>query len=318
MKRAIKLFFAALLSALFSVNVIAFMQARAMTHFTSSGARTAGPERLSFVDAATVVISGVRVPRPQNTRTPSSLGLRYETRRFRNENGAALEAWFVPGKDERWIVAMFHGYAASKSSLLSAARAFHQLSYTTLLVDFYGSGGSSGSGTTIGVEEADDVAATVEFIRRRWPERQIILYGVSMGGAAVLRSIAANGVSPDAVIIEATFDSLLNTGKNRFQAVGLPGSPFAELLLFWGSMQNGYNMFSHNPADYARAVRQPALIFHGEQDDRATLEQARRIALAMGARSKFVSYAGVSHRPIVDARPAEWAREVASFLEGIH
>jgi len=29
---------------------------------------------------------------------------------------------------------------------------------STLLVDFYGSGGSSGAGTTIGVKEADNVA----------------------------------------------------------------------------------------------------------------------------------------------------------------
>lgn len=220
MKRVVKLFFAALLSALFSLNVIAFMQARAMTHFTSGGARTAGPERLSWMDAAMVVISGVHLPRPQNTRTPSALGLGYETHRFASDNGATLEAWFVPGKDERRIIALFHGYAASKSSLLSAARAFHQLGYTTVLVDFYGSGDSSGAGTTLGVEESDDVAATVEFIRRRWAGRKVILYGVSMGAAAVLRSIAARGVSPDAMVIEAVFDSLLNAGKNRFRAPG--------------------------------------------------------------------------------------------------
>ncbi len=116
-----------------------------------------------------------------------------------------------------------------------------------------------------------------------------------MGGAAVLRAIAAHGVKPDAIIIEATFDSLLNTGKSRFRAMGLPGSPFAELLLFWGSVQNGFNMFSHNPVDYARAVKHPALILHGEQDARTTIDQARSIALAMGAHARFIAYAGVSH-----------------------
>lgn len=76
-------------------------------------------------------------------------------------------------------------------------------------------------------------------------------------------------------------------------------------------------MFTHNPVDYARAVRQPALILHGEQDDRATLDQARRIALAIGPNARFVGYAGVPHMSIADARPDEWAREVVSFLEGI-
>ncbi|MGH7797904.1 MAG: alpha/beta hydrolase [Candidatus Binatia bacterium] len=288
-----------------------------MTRFTAAGTRTAGPKRLSLLDATRVFISGVNVPRPHNSRTPAALGLTFETHHFRSEGGSTLEAWFVPGKDERLIIALFHGYAASKSTLLSAARAFQQHGYGTLLVDFYGSGASSGSGTTIGVKEAGDVAATVEFVRRSWPERKVVLYGISMGGAAVLRSIAANGVTPDAIIIEATFDSLLNTAKNRFRAMGLPGSPFAEMLLFWGSVQNGFNMFSHNPVDYARTVKHPALILHGEQDDRATLDQARRIALAMGTNARFVSYAGVPHMSIVDARPAEWARDVASFVERI-
>ena len=136
-----------------------------------------------------------------------------------------------------------------------------------------------------------------------------------MGGAAVLRAIAAHGVQADGLIIEATFDSLLNTGKNRFRAMGLPGSPFAELLLFWGGVQNGFDAFAHNPVDYARAVKQPALILHGEKDERTTIHEARSIALAMGAHARFIAYDGVPHMPIVEARREDWSRDVAKFLE---
>ena len=271
MKRAVSLSIAALLSALASVNVLAFMQARAMTRFSESGARTAAPEQLGLLDRFTVLFSGVSIPRPSNKRTPGDLNLRFDTHKFSNSDGERLEAWFLPNNRAGTVVALFHGYAASKSSLLNTAHVLHQLGYATLLVDFYGSGGSSGSGTTIGVKESGDVAATVEYMRQTWPERKIVLYGISMGGAAVLRAIAAHGVNADGLIIEATFDRLLNTGKNRFRAMGLPGSPFAELLLFWGGVQNGFDGFAHNPVDYARAVKQPALILHGEKDERTTV-----------------------------------------------
>jgi uncharacterized protein len=317
MKRFVRLSVAALVSAVVSMNVLAFMQARAMTSFTGNGERTGRPEQLSGLDRLTVLLSGVNIPRPANRRTPSDFRLPFETYRFSNGSGATLEAWFLPGKNDRLVVALFNGYAASKSTLLTTAQAFHRLGYATLLVDFYGSGGSSGSGTTIGVRESDDVAAAVEYIRRTWPERKIILYGISMGGAAVLRAIAANGVKPDAIIIEATFDSLLNAGKSRFRAMGLPGSPLAEVLLFWGSMQTGSNLFWHNPADYARSVNCPTLILHGEKDERATLDQARAIARAMGQNARFVSFAGVPHMPIVEARSVQWTREVRDFLHGV-
>jgi dipeptidyl aminopeptidase/acylaminoacyl peptidase len=315
MKRFGKLLTAALLSAVVSANIIAFMQARAMTRFTGGGERTAKPEQLSFFDAATVFIGGVNVPRPQNTRTPAALDLPFKTHRFPSGNGSTLEAWYVPGEDERLIVVLFHGYAASKSTILNATRVFHQLGYGTLLVDFYGSGGSSGNETTLGVEEARDVAAAVNYVRQTWPNRKVVLYGISMGGAAILRAVAAEKVNAHGIIIEATFDTLLNTGKSRFRALALPGSPFAELLLFWGSLQRRFNFFSHNPADYARAVNCPTLILHGEKDERATLEQARNLARSFGGSARLIVYPDVPHMAIVDARPSEWTRDIRVFLE---
>jgi pimeloyl-ACP methyl ester carboxylesterase len=316
-KGSIKILSAALLGAFISVNSVAFMQARAMTRFTGGGERTAKPQRLSFFDTAGLIISGVNVPRPQNWRSPAALGLPFETHRFPSENGSSLEAWHVPGKDERLVVLLFHGYAASKSTMLHATRVFNGLGYPTLLVDFYGSGGSSGNETTLGVEEARDVAAAVDYVRKTWPNRRVVLYGISMGGAAILRAIAAEKVSADGIIIEATFDSLLNTGKSRFRAVGLPGSPFAEILLFWGSLQFGFNFFSHNPTDYASAVNCPTLILHGEKDGAATVEQARNLAQSFGANARLIVYPDVPHIAIVDARPAEWTRDVNEFLQRI-
>ena len=175
-----------------------------------------------MLDKLTVILSGVIIPRPQNRRTPADLSLAYETHHFASPNATPLEAWYIPGKAALPLIALFHGYAASKASLLSAAQVFHELGFPTLLVDFYGSGGSSGTGTTIGLKEASDVAAAVDYVRRTWPNRKVVLYGISMGGAAVLRAIGTEKIDPDAVIVEATFDSLLNAGKSRFRAMGLP------------------------------------------------------------------------------------------------
>src|SRR4030095_10542307 len=103
MKRFRNLLSAALLSAVLSANLIAFMQARAMTRFTGGGERTAKPEWLNFFDAASVIISGVNVPRPQNTRTPAALDLPFETHRFSSGNGSTLWAWCVPDKYKRRV-----------------------------------------------------------------------------------------------------------------------------------------------------------------------------------------------------------------------
>lgn len=315
MARFAKLLVAAISSAIVSANVLAFMQARAMTRFIETGARTGRPERLSILDKLGVVLSGVSIPRPQSLVTPAHYNLVFETIYLTNRSGDRLETWHIPGRDDGPIVLMYHGYAVSKSTLLATARAIKQLRYGTLLVDFYGAGGSSGSGTTIGVKEADDVAASVDYAKSRWPQRRIVLYGISMGGAALLRAMAVGGVKADGVIIEAVFDSLLNTAKNRFRSMGLPPSPFTELLLFWGSVQQGFNYFAHDPAQYAAKVECPLLILHGEDDQRATLAEARTIAAALGERGRLVAFPGVPHMAIIDARREEWMKEVEQFLQ---
>jgi pimeloyl-ACP methyl ester carboxylesterase len=129
--------------------------------------------------------------------------------------------------------------------------------------------------------------------------------------------VAQYGIKADALMIEAPFASLLTTGKKRFRAMGLPASPFAELLLFWGGVQNGFNAFTHNPVDYARAVKQPTLILHGGKDERTTIDEARSIAAAIGSHARWISYEEVPHLPIVERRRDDWSRDAAEFLEKI-
>ena len=138
-----------------------------------------------------------------------------------------------------------------------------------------------------------------------------------MGGAAVLRAVAKKGVTPNALILESPFDSLLTTVSNRFHALGLPAFPSAGLLVFWGSVQHGFNGFEHNPADYAQAVRCPVLLLHGESDPRVTTKQARDIYTRLGVYKEFVEFPAAGHESLIRADPAIWKEHVGRFLDGI-
>src|SRR5205085_2373851 len=133
-------------------------------------------------------------------------------------DGVTLEAWHVPARRPRGLVLLFHGYVGCKAALLQEAAAFHDLGYAALLVDFRGSGGSSDSPTTIGALESADVAAALAYARASWPGRRLVLFGQSMGAAAILRAVAVGGAEPDAVLLECPFDRLLTTVEHRFEA----------------------------------------------------------------------------------------------------
>lgn len=288
-----------------------------MTRFTIGGERTRRPEELSLGRKVWTLATGVRVPRPENRQDPGDRGLPYETEAIADGRGERLEGWHVPGAGRGGLALMFHGYASSKASLLDAAVAVHAMGWDAFLVDFRGSGGSGGRETTVGFFEADDVARALDHARARWPGRPAVLYGVSMGAAAVLRAVAADGVRPDAVILEAPFDRLLHTVRNRFRSLGAPAFPAADLLVFWGGVQGGFNGFRHDPAEYARSVTCPSLLLHGGADARVTEEEARRVFDNLAGEKELVLFPGLAHQSLVRAQPAAWREAVGRFLGGV-
>jgi alpha-beta hydrolase superfamily lysophospholipase len=210
---------------------------------------------------------------------------------------------------------MFTGYAGVKDGLLTPAAHMYRFGYSSLLVDFRGSGGSSRNDTTLGVREAKDVAAAYRYVKREWPKQPIVLYGVSMGAAAIFRAFALEDMRPAAIIAEGTFDRLLTTARHRFDALGLPSFPAAELLVFWGSVQIGYNGFNHNPVDYAADIACPTLLMHGERDPWITGAETTAILDRLQGPKQMIDFAGLGHEmPFVYGAPDLWVETVGQFL----
>lgn len=310
-KLSLCLVIALLLAAL---NLVAFNHTHAMTHFREGGSRTGKPETLSIFQKLKVLFLGVKIPRPTNHADPSRYKLPFQTCKFRGKDGIKLEAWHIPHSEARGLVLLLHGYAACKANVLAEARAFHELGFATVLLDQRGSGGSAGDETTIGVYEADDVAAVVQILQADHPDLPLILYGQSMGSVAILRAISMHGVQAKAVIVECPFDRLLSTVENRFSAMGLPAFPCAQLLVFWGGVQHGFDGFQHNPVEYAQAVRCPVLFMHGEHDPRVTSAQAHAIFDNLAGAKEFELFPEVGHQSYLAAKPELWQRRVSEFL----
>jgi len=303
-----------LLAAFVFANALAYHHATAMMCFAENVARTRKPEDLSFVNKARVLFTGVNNPRPESRHTPADLDLPYDSLVIACSNGISLAAWFLPAADNDLLIILFHGYAADKSRLLPEIEQLHDLSCRMLTVDFRGSGGSSESYTSLGVHEAEDVAETVAFAKRTFPHRKLILFGQSMGAVAILRAIDKFGISPDGIVLEAVFDTMLNTVKNRFALIGAPSFPAARMLLFWGGWQLGFDAFDHNPEEYARSVRCPVLFMHGTEDRRALISQARRVFDAVPTEKRFLQLEGLKHESYAGSRPEEWKTGIDEFI----
>lgn len=304
-------------AALLALNVVSFIQARAALRF---GRRGYPPEELATLPRMELIKAALRGPqlrRPQNNATPADHHLTYDIHSIPVRKQQYLEVWHVSHPEPRGIVVAFPGYAGTKDSFLQTAEHVHKLGYSSILVDFRGAGGSTGSTTTLGMREAEDVALVAAYVRTHWGTLPMILLGCSMGSAAILRATATHGVHADALILEGTFDRLLTTTRHRFSSVGAPRSPGAELVLLWGSLLTRYNGFRHDPATYASSVSSPTLLIQGWDDPWIRPEETQAVAQALRGPVEVV-YLPVAHvMPYVNYAPRQWLAMVEPFLTSL-
>lgn len=231
------------------------------------------------------------------------------------QNSERIEIWHLDMEPSKGVVALFHGYRATKSSLWQEALAFYRMGYTVVLVDFRGSGNSSGNNCTVGYYEAEDVVTTFEFCQEQFPNQKIYLYGFSMGAAAITRAVGKLQIQPHGILLQSSFPTMLGAVKARFKLQNLPSFPSAQLVTFWGGYLNDFNAFDHNPVDYATHIQCPTLVIHGMLDDRITYEDAMSIYHAIPGPKEIAVFGKSGHGSILNKEELNWIYFVTNFME---
>jgi len=290
-------------------NVISCNHARKFTHFTKEGVRSSKPEDLSIGQKLQTLFMGISIPKPINDKQPSG---NFET--IQIQSYKKLEGWFVEKENHKGVVILFHGYSSNKSGILNYSNEFNKMGYSTLMMDFMGSGGSEGYETTIGYKESQDVKEAFDYIKNRFPNDKITLFAPSMGATAIMKSVSEFDLKADKLIIECPFGSLLKTTRKRFEAMGLPTFPFAEILLFYGGIQSGFNPFNHIPIEYAKKITVPTLLIYGTKDKRVTQEETDAIFQNLAGEKTLKLLKKSAHENYLSNSKSEWLNTITKFM----
>jgi alpha-beta hydrolase superfamily lysophospholipase len=256
------------------------------------------------------LLLGFRFPKSEITEVPQS---HYQTIQLRSTEGLTIEGWYIPADSARGTVLMFHGHSSNKSRLMAEAQWFGEQGYHVLLTDFRAHGNSEGNVCTIGYSEAADIKAAYDFVQGKG-EQNIVLWGVSMGAAALLKAIPEYNLQASKVILECPFASLLDAVKGRMRTMNLPEA-LSYPLTFWGGAQRGFWAFNFEPANYAVHIQTPVLLQWGQLDERVTRQETERIfASFRSAQKELVIYEEAGHESFCKKVPAQWAQQMAKFL----
>jgi uncharacterized protein len=292
------------------MNLIAGFHAYKFTHFTESNVlKTKSPEKLTSFEKIKTLCFGVNNPKPKATTFPTQ---KFET--IKLQSNKIIECWSIQAQNPKGTVILFHGYGNEKSANIDKSDAFLQMGYNTILVDFMGCGNSEGVQTTVGFKEAAEVRTVFDFITQKG-EKNIYLFGTSMGAVAIMKAINDFKINPKGIIIECPFGSIYKTTCARFKRIGAPSFPMAGLMLFWAAVENGFWSFNFNPSEYAKKIKCPTLLLYGRTDKSVSLAETDEIFKNLKGQKRLIVFENTGHENYLIKNKKKWEAAVYEFLK---
>jgi uncharacterized protein len=228
--------------------------------------------------------------------TPARLGLPFEDLSIPTEDGETLHAWWIPAKDARGAVVLFHGNAGNISHRIDYAAMFDRLGFSTLLVEYRGYGRSTGSPSEQGMYR--DAAASWRWLTQTKGIRgsDVVLFGESLGGA-VAAWLAARE-HPRALVLASTFTSVPDLAAELY--------PFLPVRLL--------SRFRYDTLDALSRVQAPVLVAHSKSDDIIPYSHGERLFAAAREPKSFLELRGGHNDGFVFMQP-EWVNALGTFLD---
>lgn len=228
-----------------------------------------------------------------------------------------LRARFYKNNSSNKVAICFHGYRGTAYRDFSGgAKNLIDLGINVILVDERAHGESKGHSITFGKKEQFDVLCWIKKAKEILGENiEIILVGISMGGASVLMSadkidknikiIADCPFSTPKEIISHTIEKLKMSPKFFFPLVNL-----ASII---------YGHANLSKIDASKCVAKgtsKVLIIHGTNDTVVPYEYSKRVALENKDKVQYELFEGAEHGMSFLVDEKRYKKLVKEFLEG--
>lgn len=217
---------------------------------------------------------------------------------IQSRDGLTLSGRYYHTADNAPLAIGFHGYkSAWLTDFCGGADIAFQMGHNLLLIDERAHGKSQGRSITFGIKERQDLLLWVDYaVNRFGPDIQIILYGISMGGATVVMAseldLPSNvkGIVADCPY-SSPMDVILDVGKKR----GFPPRLIKPFVVLGAKVYGGFDVRETTGAEAVKQAKIPILIIHGDDDTFVPPEMSAVIADANPQMVERHTFPGAYH-----------------------
>ncbi|MWJ30585.1 alpha/beta fold hydrolase [Saccharibacillus sp. WB 17] len=245
----------------------------------------------------------------------------FEHRTLLSGDGLKLHAYYLPAKrPSKRTAILAHGYSGDASIMSGVARFYHEdLGMNILVPDARGHGRSEGAYIGYGWPERVDYLGWIrQVIGHDGPHAQIVLHGISMGGATVMMTSGEDLPPHVKAIVEdcgytSVRDELAHQMKRMYKLPTFPMLPATEALT---RIKAGYSFTEASALNQVRRCRTPMLFIHGSDDVFVPTSMVHELYEACPSEKDLLIVQGAGHGDSFLIDKAGYTRKVTEFLQG--
>ena len=194
-----------------------------------------------------------------------------QSRYISSEDGLTLHGYFLNNNFSFHRYAIIcHGYSGQGKHMSYYARKFYEAGYSVLSPDARAHGQSEGNVTGMGYLERRDINQWINDIQKNDPYAQVVLFGVSMGGATVLFTSGESDLPScvKAVVSDCAFTRVYEQIGTTIRGYipFMPDFPIVDSASVVCEIRGGYSFRDASCLEAVKTSRTPTLFIHGSND----------------------------------------------------
>lgn len=242
----------------------------------------------------------------------------HEEAKITSADGLGLKGsvYLAEESTHKWAF-VIHGYGGKKENMLDTACFFALEGYNVFLPDLRGHGQSEGKYFGMGWLDRKDILSWIDYIISIDNEAEIILYGVSMGGATVMMVSGEELPSNVKGIVEdCGYATVWDIFSDELDYIfGLPEFPLLYSASAVCKLRAGYTFGEVSAVDQVSKAKVPMLFIHGTADSFVMPYMVEMVYEACPTTKDVLIIEGAGHCEAYCMNPELYFDKVFGFID---
>ena len=228
------------------------------------------------------------------------------------------DVFTTDANSHNWVIAI-HGYTGKRQQMYSYARYYAEQGYNVLTPDMRSHGDSEGKVIGMGWLDKEDVKLWIDHVLGIDPDAQIILHGVSMGGATVMMTSGEDLPHNVKAIIDdcgytSVWDEFTDEARYLFNISQFPILYTASAI---SKIRAGYSFQEASALEQVKNTSIPIFFIHGEEDNFVNTRMVYSLYDACISQKDLYVVEGAGHGQALYMDPDKYFTKVFGFINSL-